>query len=357
MKFVEHDVDNHKLTVIPEHVDDLYVLFNVILVNDRVSTKASRRIKREEGSSDTKKRSKIYLTVKTEQTEFYGFGDIIRVRGKIVEASDTNVTIGSYHTIKVELFKQITIQKKEPWQEYDLNNLENAIVGQSTGLVIVSLDDQSAVFSRVGTHATKVILELDPSIPRKSSDVKQHIEAKNTFFKTISEFLVEKNSEGIADYIIIGGPGFTRENYADYVKMEHPSLFPKIHFIATQSSGRPGIRELVLFHLPREYIEGNEAGEQANLIQSFFDELGKNTGKTAYSVQVFEAANMGAVEVLLVLDNLIRGSVSERNKIIELISIVKSNRGKVKIISSMQELSDLLENFGGLAAILRFPLH
>ena len=270
MKFVEHDLDNHKLTVIPKHMDDLYVLYNVILESDRVSTRASRRIKREEGGSDSKKRTQVFMTIKTEQTEFHGFGDIIRVRGKIVEASDTNVTIGSYHTIKVELLKQISIQKKEPWQQYDLNNLENAIVGHSTGLVIVSLDDQSAIIARVGTHATKVILEIDPAIPRKSGDAKQHIEAKNAFFKTMSKFLVEKNSEGIADYIIIGGPGFTRENYADYIKMEYPALSSKVHFKATQSAGKPGIRELVLNHLPMEYIEGNEAAEQANLIQSFF---------------------------------------------------------------------------------------
>jgi stalled ribosome rescue protein Dom34 len=64
---------------------------------------------------------------------------------------------------------------------------------------------------------------------------------------------------------------------------------------------------------------------------------------------------MGSIEHLLVLDTLLRGSVDQRNKIIQLMSTVQSNRGKVKIISSMQELSELLVNFGGLVSILRFP--
>lgn len=128
MKFVEHNVDSHKLTVIPEHMEDLYVLYNVILEHNRVSTRTSRRIKREEGGSDSNKRTSVYMTVKTEQTEFHGFGDIIRVRGRIVDASDANITMGSYHTIKIELFKEISIQKKEPWQQYDLNNLDRKSV-------------------------------------------------------------------------------------------------------------------------------------------------------------------------------------------------------------------------------------
>ena len=49
-----------------------------------------------------------------------------------------------------------------------------------------------------------------------------------------------------------------------------------------------------------------------------------------------------------------RGSVEQRNKIIELINLVNENRGRVKIISTMQESSELLENFGGIVALLRF---
>ncbi|MHA2276696.1 MAG: mRNA surveillance protein pelota [Candidatus Kariarchaeaceae archaeon] len=355
MKIVERDVENHNLTVIPDNMDDLYTLYNIIMVDDRVSSRTSRRIKREEGGGDTGKRTTVFMTVKTEETEFHGFGDIIRVRGKIVEASDTNITIGSYHTIKIELYKEISIKKKEPWTQYDLNSLETAVVGQSTGLVIVSLDDDSAIIARVGTHATKMILEINPTIPRKSGDSKQHIQATTTFFKTLTDFLIEKNEEGIADYILIGGPGFTRENYSEYTKSNYSTIHQKMHFTATQSAGHPGIRELVLNHLPSEYIEGNEAGIQAKLIQAFFDELGKDSGKVAYSEQVYKAAEMGSIEHLLVLDTLLRGSVDQRNKIIQLMSTVQSNRGKVKIISSMQELSELLVNFGGLVSILRFP--
>lgn len=354
MRLSEHDTDNHSITVIPEHMDDLYTLYNLIMIGDRVSSKTSRRIKRDEGGSDTGKRTQVFMIIKTEQTEFHGFGDIIRVRGKIVEASDSNITIGSYHTIKIELFKSIIIQKKQPWSDYDLKNIEGAIVGQTTGIVIVALDDQSATIARVGSHATKIILEIDPSIPRKSGDVKQHQMGMNEFFKTLSNFLLEKVSEHIADQIIIGGPGFTREEYLDYCKLNYPKLIPKIQFTATQSAGRPGIRELVLHHLPEHLEEAKEASLQANLIKSFFDELGMNTGKVAYSKQVYQAAEMGAVETLLVLDKLMRGSVDQRNKIIDLINLVNENRGRVKIISTMQESSELLENFGGIVALLRF---
>lgn len=347
-------MDEHSITVIPEHMDDLYTLYNLILIDDRVSSKTSRRIKRDEGGSDTGKRTQVFMKVKAEQTEFHGFGDIIRVRGKIVAASDANITIGSYHTIKIELFKSIVIQKKYPWSEYDLKSIEGAIVGQSTGIVIVALDDQSATIARVGSHATKIILEIEPSIPRKSGDVKQHQMGMRDFFKTLSDFLIDKISDNIADQIIIGGPGFTREEYSDYCNLNYPKLLARIQFTATQSAGRPGIRELVLHHLPEQFEEAKEASLQANLIKLFFDELGKDTGKVAYSVQAYQAAEMGAVETLLVLDKLMRGSVEQRNKIIDLINLVNENRGRVKIISAMQESSELLENFGGIVAMLRF---
>ncbi|VVB72194.1 eRF1 domain 3 [uncultured archaeon] len=63
------------------------------------------------------------------------------------------------------------------------------------------------------------------------------------------------------------------------------------------------------------------------------------------------ALNYGAVETLLVLDELAR-----RGKVDEIMRDVGNARGKVVIFSSEFEPGDRLRSLGGVAALLRFKV-
>ena len=355
MKFVEHDQENNEIGIIPEHPDDLYAIYNVIVPGDWVSSKTSRKLKKEEGGSDSG-RTVVFLTVKVEDTDFHGFGDVIRVHGKITASSDSNVTMGSYHTIKVDLFNQINIKKKQGWAKYDLDSLEHAIVGSETGIMTVVMDDDQALISQVGTHATKLLLEMNPSIPRKSSDLKQHEEAVEGYFNDLRKFLNDRISELHITQIILGGPGFFKDNFMDYLKYQDPALFNSIKVVELKSPGQSGLKEIVASYLPEDDISSMNAQKQLLLIDRFFEELGKNTGKVAYGNQIEKSLQMGAIETLLIVDEHFRKSVKHRNQVLALIDRVKEIGGTCEIVSSLHESTKLLDAFNGIVAILRFPV-
>lgn len=63
--------------------------------------------------------------------------------------------------------------------------------------------------------------------------------------------------------------------------------------------------------------------------------------------------NYGAVETLLVLDELLKGEL--REKVEELMDAVRYSRGEVVVVSSEHEGGgEKLKALGGLAALLRF---
>ncbi|MEM2563942.1 MAG: mRNA surveillance protein Pelota, partial [Candidatus Bathyarchaeia archaeon] len=73
--------------------------------------------------------------------------------------------------------------------------------------------------------------------------------------------------------------------------------------------------------------------------------------------EVERAVSLGAVEEILVTDELIRDSSDdEMLHLEELIRSVEDKGGRVRIISIEHEAGAKLKSLGGIAALLRFPI-
>ncbi|HIP74833.1 MAG TPA: mRNA surveillance protein Pelota, partial [Thermococcus paralvinellae] len=68
--------------------------------------------------------------------------------------------------------------------------------------------------------------------------------------------------------------------------------------------------------------------------------------------EVEEGANYGAIETLLILDELLKGGM--REKIEQLMEFVRQMRGNIVIVSSEHEGGEKLKALGGIAALLRY---
>jgi protein pelota len=355
VKLVKQDLATGRMIVIPQDADDLYTLFNIISPGDKLKSKTSRRIKRGESGGDDSSRTSVTITIQVEDINFQGFGEMIRVKGKILEASDPQISLSSYHTLKIELLRQISIEKSK-WSKFELEKIESSQLGTPSGLVIVAIDDQSAIVSQVGSHATRILLDLEPTIPRKGSDVIQHTRSMMLFFADLSQFLNDLHGNNVLEYLIIGGPGFTYESFVDYLKDSYAHLTKNFSSVATNNSGRSGIQEILTSHLPDSFVAGKSAQMQAKLIQRILDELGKDTGLIAYGSDVNYAASVAAIDQLLILDTKLHESLEKRSQLTELMDHVKQNRGKVVLMSSLHDSGEILKGLGGIVSILRFRL-
>ena len=93
-------------------------------------------------------------------------------------------------------------------------------------------------------------------------------------------------------------------------------------------------------------------------MQKFVELLGKDNDMIMYGLnQVKSCSLMGAVEHLLICDVMLRVADKDSRKIIEeILNDTEKNRGQVHILSTQNPAGEQLENYGKIAAILRYKV-
>jgi len=98
--------------------------------------------------------------------------------------------------------------------------------------------------------------------------------------------------------------------------------------------------------------------QEIALVEEFLAALASGRRSTAYGIDDVDAASkFGAVERLMVVDRKLREvDEEERLRLDSVIRAVEGKRGKITIISSEHEGGEKIMSFGGIAAMLRFPI-
>ena len=106
-----------------------------------------------------------------------------------------------------------------------------------------------------------------------------------------------------------------------------------------------GINEVLKKGTVEKLAAENRVAFEISAINEILQEIAKSSNLVVYGKkQVKEAINLGAIEKLLVLDNLIRSEDLE-----ESMDMVENMSGEVLVISSQHEGGKQLEGLGGMA--------
>jgi protein pelota len=99
--------------------------------------------------------------------------------------------------------------------------------------------------------------------------------------------------------------------------------------------------------------------EETEVMEEAMKRLGKGENTIAYGLEDVEnAANMGAIEKLILADTQLRDSEDEKRLQLEkLMRDVEHRNGGVTVISTEHEAGSKLLALGGIAALLRFPIY
>ncbi|MHA1912127.1 MAG: mRNA surveillance protein pelota [Candidatus Kariarchaeaceae archaeon] len=359
-KRLQNKLDEGFIKFTPESFDDLYTLYCVISPGSLLSGVTSRRIQKdkEEGDrADSGERVLITVTVNVEKLDFHGFDDSLRVSGPITDGPEHIISIGSYHTIDVKLNTNYTLYRSK-WSQSDLNKLieahEKAI---KTTILLVALQDDKATVAILTRSATKILIEFEPNIPRKSSSLSQNRKAQLEFFDELNRFISETLIKYSSETIVIGGPGFTKDQFHDFLKDKHSSFLANAAFISASSGGRSGISEIIKKGIPEQIAQQQQATVEAKYVDEFLLRIAREETMVSYGWDEVEYAIIcGAVERLIISDSYLRQSPEGRQKVDELIEKAKKMGGTVSIISSFHDAGEQFERMGGVGALLRFSL-
>ena len=99
--------------------------------------------------------------------------------------------------------------------------------------------------------------------------------------------------------------------------------------------------------------------DETESMEEVMKRLGKGEGKVTYGLDAVEsAANMGAIEKLIIADTTLRDAEEEqRLKLEELMRNVEHRQASITVISTEHEAGAKLLALGGIAALLRFPIY
>lgn len=334
-----------EISLVAESLDDLWHLKYIIEPHDLVYAFTRRRI---EGATDKLRPEKadkktVRLGIDVENVEFHRFSNRLRVHGIIAEGIDA----GAYHTMNIEEGTNLSIVKK--WKNDQMERLREAeIASRRPRVIIITVEEGEACIGVVRQFGVEESGSLRQSLGKGEGN------KRNEFFGELASQL--KWAAEKVEAVILAGPGFTKEDFLNFLKTREPELAKKIVLEDTSSIGVSGFQEVLRRGAVDRIMEESRIGREAKLIEELMKEI-STEGKAAYGMDdVRNAESVGAIETLLITDELLR-TEREGKTIDEFLKDVEHARGRIVVFSTEFEPGKKLESLGGIAALLRFRVN
>lgn len=354
MKIFYKDLKQGRVKLMTENLDDLWYLSNVVNTGDLVKAKTERRIKGKEDIARTGKseRKTVTIAVRVEKTIFQLDRDTYRITGIIEEGPEDLISIGSHHTINVEKNTTLTIIK-DRWSGFDLERLKDAEKSTLRPKLLIAVIDEGEANLGLIRESKIEHYDLTKLIGGKY-ETKDREKRKQEFYKDTAEFISTLLTKEKISSLILAGAGFEKENLHRFLNEKYPKIAEITVLENIGSHGRSGINEVMKRAKVKKIGEEINAAREIRMIHKLLEEIGRDSGLGVYgTADVINAVNTGAVETLLVCDNLIRINREQTEKIMQ---DVKTTRGNIHIINHGGEAGKQLNSLGGIAALLRFRI-
>jgi protein pelota len=340
-----------RLTVVPENVDDLWHLSHVLEPGDRVSGDTTRRIQRDdENLRDTGgEREHMHVTISAEDVEFARFANRLRVGGEIIGCSRED-QLGHHHTLNVEERSEVTVEKR--FKPDQLERIEEAeAAAENPEVAIATVEEGEAHVHTVQQYGTEEYASLT-----RPTGKGEYARPRTELFAELASALEHLDP----DAVILAGPGFTKQDARDYLEENSREIADRVTVVDTASVGDRGVHEVLKRGAVADVQAETRIAREAELIDELTERIASGA-KAAYGIeQVAEAAEFGAVESLLLVDERLREERQGRGgwpvDVNEVVETVERKGGDVVVFSAEFAPGQQLKNLGGVAALLRYRL-
>ena len=345
-----------KVTVIPQSFDDLWILIQIISPGDIVFGKTTRRIRQDTEQIDKGERRSVYLGIKVRKTTLSDFPNMLRITGIIIQGPE-DIPRNTYHTINVKENDRLEIYK-ENWSNFTLRRLEEAEKASTIPpVLVVSMDDEVCCFGLITNYRVSILSKINSNRPGKRFSPKAVTYASHTYFGNILKIIKEYLARYSLEKVVLVGPGFVKNNFKRFVDSSGQDIGKIMFAENTSVACSNGIREAIKRGILDKVLKEAQIIKETELVEEFIARLGKNEKTIAYGIeQIQKVAEYGAIETLLVTDNALTKSIENYEKIKSIIELVEKQRGKVFVVNSEYDSGIQLDGFGGIAAILRYPV-
>ncbi len=357
MKILETNLKKGFVKVIPETMDDLWHLYNIIYKNDEVYAHTTREIKPNEkyARPGRGERVSVFLGVKVETVSWDRLVGRLRIHGTICQAPEA-VPTGAHHTLHIALNTPATIVKKS-WAKHHLERLERARKTSEKPVIIVSIDDEGYAVATTAQYGIEEKIIERTKLPGKL-ETEKRAGAVNEYFRKTLDSLRQVWTATHSPIVIIG-VGFIKNDFARFLENEASEIANSVLDVkSVNNGGLAGIYEALRSGVFLKAMKRMRIAEETEVMEEALRRLGKGEPTIAYGLnEVEEATKLGAVEKLVLADSMLRESSDDQHLLLEeIMKDVEKKGGETMIVSTEHEAGTKLVSLGGIVAILRFPL-
>ena len=350
MRIIEADFKKGHVKVRINNPDDLWHLSQILHKGDVVKGRSYRKIKLggdEEKSSAVRK--PVVVKIKVEKVEFDKYKQSLRVNGVVAEGPE-DVSHGSYHTLNVEVDMVIEIEK-ESFLDFQIRHMQEASKERHSKILLCTLEREEAYFALLKKYGCEFLGELKGEVEKKYNKEK----VRKDFYQEVIKIL-EGYIEGMGiEKIIVGSPAFWKD---ELYKRLPAGMRGKVVLATCNATGQNGINEMLKREEVKKALQDERVSKEMDLVERLLVKIAKNEPCCYGFYEVEEAANAGAVQILLVTDAFIRRRMHEESYELlnNVMKKVEGSRGEVHIISSDHNAGEKLDGLGGIAALLRWKV-
>ncbi len=347
MKVLYQNAKTGEIRLRADTLDDLWHLRHLIAPGDLATASTYRRD--DSATQDTSKptrgeKRRLTLGVRVEDLEFQAFSDRLRVSG-VIETGDTD--FGQHHTLTIEVRDDVKITKAR-WRNYELERIAQAV--RATGqpqVCVLSIEEGEAVIAFVHTYGVRELATVEARGSGKSYDKSS---GRLEFFgDVLAQFKLA--IQGLEVPVAVVGPGFTKEDFLKFAKERARGLFDKALIDATSQGGMGGVQEAIRRGTVTRLVAEHRLGMEAELVEQLLEEVGKE-GKATYGPKhVAGALKVGAVETLLVADEIIR-----KPEVDALMEEAAAQKARAIVVSTESDAGRRLLGLTGVAALLKYQV-
>jgi len=358
LKILEKRLKKGFAKVVPESLDDLWHLYNIIYPGDKVYARTTREVKVEELYARPKegRRVSIFLGLRVEKVFWDKSLNRLRVHGVISDIPEDIGGKGTHHTLNVVLDKPLTIVKAE-WLKHQVERLDRATRITAPLVTLMSIDDEEYCVAVLRQYGLEVKVEKSTRLPGKLEAEKRD-EAMKGYLKSALQALQE-TWVSVRSPIVVLGPGFVKNDFVKYVREKATDTADNIVDVkGVNSAGVAGIQEALRSGVLAKTLKNIRVAEETRLVEEVLARLGRSATDVTYGTnEVARATEYGAVERLLVADTMLReASEKDRASIENIMRSVEAKGGQITVVSTENEAGAKLQGLGGVAALLRFAI-
>lgn len=327
-----------EIRLFPETLDDLWHLSHLVGPGDLVFATTFRSV---EAATDKLRPEKvekrpIRLGIRVEKVEFHQHTNRLRIAGVI----ESGVDVSSHHTLNVEPGYEISVIKR--WRSFDCGRLKRAIDASAYGVVhVASIEEGEGQVYRLRQFGPEWVATITAG-SSKGADTG----TRSVLFEKTLEVL-----NMVTGPLVVAGPGFVKEEFADYVRKHAPDLAERMLVVDTRRIGRGAVQEVIGQGVLDRLLGDLHLAREVRLMDEVLVRIATD-GAVAYGLSdLRRAINYGAAETVLISDALLRDAGA-----VGLVEQAEHVGASVVVMSTEFEPGERLEALGGAAALLRYRI-